>query len=76
MTDVFLLSKIQLLGLFGINKLIHTKDTRAGLKAMGMGIVFLMLGAEAVFFSYMISAGYAAIGLVELVLLSLCCYSP
>ena len=67
MTDVFLLSKIQLLGLFGINKLIHTKDARTGLKAMGMGIVFLILGAEAVFFSYMISAGYAAIGLVELV---------
>lgn len=67
MTKVFLLTKIQLLGLFGINKLIHAGDIRSRLQAMGMGIVFLMLGAVAFFFSYMTSAGYAAIGLVNLV---------
>lgn len=67
MTKVFLLTKIQLLGLFGINKLIHAGDNRARLQAIGMGIVFLMLGAVGVFFSYITSAGYAAIGLVDLV---------
>lgn len=67
MTKVFLLTKIQILGLFGINKLLHTKDTRARLQAAAMGVVALILGAMAVFFSYMTAAVYAAIGLVKLV---------
>lgn len=66
MANVFLLTKIQLLGLFGINKLIHAENIRTRLQAIGMGIVFLILGAVAFFFSYMTSAGYAAIGLVDL----------
>lgn len=67
MTNVFLLTKIQVLGLFGINQLIHTKDSRARLQAALMGAVALLLGAMIVFFSYITAVGYAAIGLVELV---------
>lgn len=67
MTKVFLLTKIQLLGLFGINKLIYTRNTRARLQAIFMGAVALILGAMTVFLSYMTAAGYAAIGLANLV---------
>ena len=67
MTKVFLLTKIQILGLFGVNKLIHAGDSRARLQAAVMGVVALIAGAMIVFFSYMTAAGYAAIGLVNLV---------
>lgn len=67
MTKVFLLTKVQVLGLFGINKLIHAGDAKARLKAAGMGLVALLLGAIMVSFSYMTAVGYAAIGSVELV---------
>lgn len=67
MTNVFLLTKIQVLGLFGINQLIHTKDSRARLQAALMGAAALIIGAMIVFFSYITAVGYAAIGLVELV---------
>lgn len=67
MTKVFLLTKIQILGLFGVNKMIHAGDSRARLHAAGMGVVALIAGAMIVFLSYMTAAGYAAIGLVELV---------
>lgn len=67
MNKVFLLTKIQLLGFFGLNKLVHARDARARLRVVGMGLVTLMLGAMIVIYSYMIALGYANIGLVELV---------
>jgi ABC-2 type transport system permease protein len=67
MNKVFLLTKIQLLGFFGVNKLVHAGDTKARLRAAGMGLVALMAGIMIVFFSYTIALGYACIGLVELV---------
>lgn len=67
MNKVFLLTKIQLLGFFGINKLVHAEDTKVRLRIAGMGLVALMVGLMIVFYSYTIALGYAYIGLVELV---------
>ena len=61
----FALLRVQLLGLFGLNRLLHSKDPREKsrnlLFAVGMALVVLIF----VGYSALTAVGFAALGLIQ-----------
>lgn len=59
------LLKVQLLGVFGINKVIHTKDKKEKRNAKWMGAVYLLVILAMLGYSIGFSLGYAYLGLAK-----------
>lgn len=61
----FLLVKVQLLGMFGINKIIHAGSKKEKLQMMLMGLVMLLVAGVMIAYSIGIAVGAKALGMID-----------
>ncbi|MCI2240985.1 hypothetical protein [Adlercreutzia faecimuris] len=67
MRKLGLLLKVQLLGMFGLNRVIHAGSARDKARLAGLGMVFALVGVLAVAYAYGTGAGLVMLGAAEAV---------
>lgn len=67
MNKCWLLLKVQLLGFFNVNRLLHTKDKKDKRQLVMMGAVMLLVLAMVIMYSSTLAIGYAYLGLENMI---------
>lgn len=65
--QIRLLAKIQLINLFGINEVRHTKDKKKQARFVGLGVIWLLLVLMVIFYVAAFAFGFVLLGMEEVV---------
>ena len=65
--QIRLLAKVQLVNLFGINEVRHTKDKKKQARFVGLGVLWLFLVLMIIFYVAAFSFGFVLLGMEEIV---------